>query len=296
MNKKSQTFGAIITLIAGIFWGFSGTCGQYLIESFNYTPSHITSIRMLGAGSILAIMGFIQNPQNMKDIWKTRKQRIALLIFSFFGILFSQFTYMMAVKYTNSGTATILQYIGPVLIMIVSCFMLRRLPTKIELIAIIMAVLGTFFIATHGNLNTMIINPQGLIWGLLAAVALMMYNMIPLNLMKSFGSIPVASYGMIIGGIFIAIYSKAWTMPIYWTPSFFLAIGAMVILGTVITFALYLAGVSICGPVKASMLSSIEPVSATVLMVVWLKVPIHPMEIVGFLCIFVTIFLLTKKS
>lgn len=292
-NKK---FGAFITIVAGIFWGFSGTCGQFLLENYNYDPGHITSIRMIGAGSILAIMGFLIEPKNMINIWKTRQQRITLYIFSFFGILFSQFTYIMAVKYSNSGTATILQYIGPVLIMIVSCLLVKRLPTKIELLAIIMAILGTFLIATRGNIHTMVITPKGLFWGLLAAVALMMYNMTPLNLMVDFGSLPVASYGMIIGGIFISIYSKVWNSPIYYEAPFFLAMGSMVILGTVITFALYLLGVSICGPVKASMLSSIEPVAATVFMVLWLKVLIHPVEILGFLCIFVTIFLLTKKQ
>ena len=59
---------------------------------------------------------------------------------------------------------------------------------------------------------------------------------------------------------------------------------------------MYLVGVNRCGAVKASMLASIEPVAATVFMVVWLRVPLQIMDIVGFMCIFVTIFLLTKKE
>ena len=44
-----------------------------------------------------------------------------------------------------------------------------------------------------------------------------------------------------------------------------LAVAAMIIVGTVIAYPLYVQGVSDVGPVKASMLASVEPVSAAVI-------------------------------
>ena len=77
---------------------------------------------------------------------------------------------------------------------------------------------------------------------------------------------------------------------------FFLAFGAIVALGTALSFSMFLKGVSMIGPVKASLIASIEPVAATVFMILWLKVPFQLMDLAGFLCIFVTVFLLLKKE
>lgn len=296
MVKTNQKLGIIITLFAGILWGFSGTCGQYIFENFHSDPGRLTAARLLISGLMLIIVGFVKTPEAMRNIWKKKTSVCTLILFAIIGLMFCQLAYMEAIAYTNSSTATIIQYIGPVLIMIVSCFLSKRLPSKTEVFAIIMAVLGTYLIATHGNIHTMVITPKGLAWGIISAFALMFYNMLPVKLIQEHGSIAVTGYGMLIGGVVLAIVTKLWKANVVWSKEFFLSFASIILLGTVIAFSMYLLGVSICGAVKGSMLASIEPVAATVFMVLWLKVPIHPIDIAGFLCIFVTIFLLTKKD
>jgi len=94
--------------------------------------------------------------------------------------------------------------------MIASCAMQKRLPTAREYLAIFLVIIGTFFIATHGNISNMIINTSGLIWGLLAAVALALYTLIPGNITKQYSSITITGYGMLLGGIVLAVLSQAW--------------------------------------------------------------------------------------
>lgn len=296
MTKTNQKLGIIITLFAGTLWGFSGTCGQYIFENFNSDPGKLTAARLLLSGLMLTIIGLVKTPEAMKDIWKKKTSISQLLLFAILGLMCCQLSYMEAIANSNSSTATILQYIGPVLIIIVSCFLSKRLPSKIEFLAIMMALLGTYLIATHGNIHTMVITPKGLAWGIASAFTLMLYNMLPVNLIRKYGSIAVTGYGMLIGGIVLSLITRLWEAKIIWSSSFILSFLSIVMLGTILAFTLYLLGVAICGPVKASMLSSIEPVSATIFMVVWLKVPIHPIDLLGFLCIFVTIFLLAKKD
>ena len=48
--------------------------------------------------------------------------------------------------------------------------------------------------------------------------------------------------------------------------------------------------------IKASMLASVEPVSAAAFMIVWLGVPFHYMDLLGFACILATVFLLTRRD
>lgn len=288
--------GILITIVAAILWGFSGTCAQYIFERFPIAPSHLTSIRMLSAGTILVITGFIKNKANMLAPWKSKEDSCMLIIFAIFGILFSQLTYLQAISYTNSGTATILQYIGPVLVMVTSCILSRRLPSLKEAIAIILAMTGTFFIATHGDVSTMVINTPGLIWGILAAIALALYSLIPGKIAGKYGSVSITGYGMIIGGIALAVSSRLWQLNLDVDFRFFLAFSGIVIFGTVLSYSMYLKGLTMIGPVRSSMIASIEPVAAAVFMVVWLSAPFHYMDAVGFGCILATVFLLAKPA
>lgn len=289
-----KNIGIALTIVAGILWGFSGACGQYIFERFPIDPAHLTSLRMLSAGLILSFVGFITDRKGMIGIWQSKKACIRLIIYSVLGIMFSQITYMKAIAYTNSGTATILQYTGPVLVMVVSCVSQKRLPTVKESLAIILVVLGTFFIATHGNISNMIINTNGLIWGLLSAVALALYTLIPGKITQTYGSVTITGYGMLIGGLVLSLISRVWEAELSADYRFLLAFIGIVIFGTVLTFSMYLKGLSMIGPVKASMLASVEPVSAAAFMILWLGVPFHYMDMLGFLCILITIFLLAK--
>lgn len=288
--------GIIITLIAGISWGFSGCCGQYIFDTFQANSAYLTTYRMFFAGVVLILVGLLTDSKNMGKIWKDKKAVGRLFIFAVLGIMFNQYSYLTAIANSNSGTATILQYTGPVLVMIMSCFLARKLPQKKEVFAIVMVVLGTFLIATHGNIHTMVLTPAGLTWGLLSAVALACYTMLPGQIIEKYGSITITGYGMLLGSISLFFISKAWNAPMI--PDFrcILAFAAIVIVGAVIPFTMYLMGVNLCGAVKASMLASIEPVSATVIMVLWLKEPFQFIDLIGFACIFTTIFLLAKKD
>ena len=125
-----RNIGVIITLVAAVFWGFSGTCAQYIFDNFDADPTYLTAVRLLAAGLILVIIGLFTDRKNMISIWTDRTSALRLIIFSVTGFLFCQLTYMKAISYSNSGTATILQYLGPVLIMIVSCFLARKLPKR----------------------------------------------------------------------------------------------------------------------------------------------------------------------
>jgi len=291
-----HNIGPFITIIAGILWGFSGTCGQYIFERFPIDPSHLTALRMLSAGFILICIGFIKNKDEMLKVRESAKDTIRIIVFGVFGVMLSSLTYMQAISYTNSGTATILQYTGPVLVMLFSCCTSRKLPTFKEFLAVILALVGTFFIATHGDFSTMVINTPGLVWGLLAAIALALYTLIPGNLAEKYGSIPVTGYGMFSGGVVLYIISGAWNAEITLDYRFFLAFVGIVVCGTILSYSLYLKGLTMIGPVRGSMIASVEPVAAAVFMVVWLGAPFHYMDFIGFACILATVFLLIKKE
>lgn len=294
--KANPVRGVLCTLIGGCCWGFSGNCGQYLFNVHGVDPQWLTVIRMITAGLITVLIVAVRNPQPLKDCFNNKKDRIVMVLYGVFGLLLSQYTYLEAINATNAGTATVLQYIGPVLVMVLVCFTGRRLPGPHEALSIALVIVGTFLLATHGNIHTMVINPAGLFWGLFAACTLVLYTMLPKSIAPKYGALMTTGVGTLIGGIVFFIVIHPWPLTIDLPLTGWLAVAAMIVVGTVIAYPLYVQGVNDVGPVKASMLASVEPVSAAVISAVWLGSEFALPDIVGFACILMTVFLLAKPE
>ncbi len=294
-DKKIAASGIFCTLLGGILWGFSGTCGQFLFQNYGVNTRWLTTVRMISAGLILIALGLIKERNNMIGIWRNKRDALRLVVFAVLGLMFCQLAYMQAISHSNAGTATVLQNLGPAIIMISSCILLKKLPRRGEVAAIGLALLGVFILSTHGDIHSMILTKEGLFWGILAAIGAALYTMLPVNIMKQWGSVPVTAYGMFIGGIVLGIGSRAWTEYTPLDTKGIVALIAICFLGTVVAFTLFLQGVKTIGAVKASMLGTIEPVSAAMIMVIWLDTELIWIDILGFCCILMTVFILSKN-
>ena len=71
------------------------------------------------------------------------------------------------------------------------------------------------------------------------------------------------------------------------------ALAGVVVVGTAIAFGLYLQGVSMIGPLKGSIMGSVEPVSAVVISVFWLGTRFTLPDFLGFALILGAVFVLT---
>ena len=295
-NSSKILRGTLFTIIGGICWGFSGACGQYLFTNYGMDTAWLTSVRMIFAGLLLVLYGIIVSRKSMTAMWNNRKDILILLFFSIFGLMFCQYAYMLAISYSNAGTATVLQYLFPVFIMLYVCIYTHRLPKKIEIISIVLALSGTFILATHGNLREMAITKQGLMWGILAGISVAFYSIIPRSIMEKYGSVTVTGYGMLIGGVVLCILGQTWKNMPQLDKNAIIAIFSIVLIGTVFAFTLYFQGVKDIGAVKASMLVSVELISATLFAMIWLHTQFEIFDLVGFVFIAMTVFLLAKKE
>lgn len=294
MKEKNFARGAFLTIMGGIFWGFSGTCGQFLLQRKSLTSDWLVPIRLFSAGTILLLICFLRQRKEIFSVWKEDKWPI--LIFGIFGMSMCQYTYFSAIAASNAGTATVLQYTGPVLILIYLSFRRKKLPTWIEILAIVMALLGTFFLATHGNPGSMVLSKEAFFWGIFSAVTLAIYTIQPGNLMEKYGSSLVTAWGMMIGGVVLCLLFRPWAIPTVVDEEVMAGMAAVVFLGTVVSFSCYMEGVHLIGPKKGSLYASIEPVAATIFSAFWLKVSFVAMDLLGFLCILSTIFLLSMEK
>lgn len=126
----------------------------------------------------------------------------------------------------------------------------------------VLAVGGTFLIATHGQVNHLSMTPLGLFWGIFSAFTYALYILVPIKLIQRFGSIVTIGVGMTFAGLVLTSFSGLthFTWPI--TLDMYLALAGIVVVGTIIAYTLFLKGTSMVGAVKSSLLASVEPISA----------------------------------
>ena len=285
--------GIICTILGAVCWGFSGACGQYLFTYKNIEPDWLTVVRMIIAGSILIVFGMPKYGPQFLGILKNKTDRKQLIIFSIIGLMTCQYSYLTAVANSNAGTATVLQYLEPILVMIFICFKLKKSPSTREISAVILAVIGVFLIATHGNINTLAISGKGLIWGLLAALTASACSIMPVRIIQKWGSTVVTGYGMLIGGLFLLIATRQWNTSVHFDIETIVGIAVITIIGTALAFTLFLRGLSDIGPVKGTIIGSIEPVSAAVFTFIWLNTPFTLIDGLAFICILSAVPILT---
>ena len=295
-TARSLKKGCIMTLIGGILWGLSGTCGQYLMQVKGLTADWLIPIRLVMAGVILLGICAIKDGKKVLYIFKKRRDWLEVVVFGIFGMSMCQYTYFTAISFSNAGTATVLEYVGPVIVMLYVSFRSGKAPEKVELFAVVLAVFGTVLLATHGNLKSLAISHQALFWGLTSAVTLAVYTVQPGRLLNKFGSMLVTGWGMLIGGILLCLFFRPWTRTVAVDGIVFSGMAFIILVGTITAFVCYLEGVKWVGPKRGSLFAAVEPVSATVFSVLLLKVSFGLMDLLGFVCILSTIFLLTMEK
>ena len=168
--------GRLYTILGAAYWGLSGVCGQYLMQTAQIPARIVVSIRMLLAGLIMTTYLLARQRPQLKALSQDKPSLVQLVIFAIFGIVLCQLTYLEAIGASNAGTATVLQYTSPILVIAYVSLKTRQAPTGQLLAAIALAILGTALIATHGDITSLSLTPAGLTWGLVAAVGYALYT------------------------------------------------------------------------------------------------------------------------
>lgn len=283
-DQKIAIRGTLCAILGGVCWGFSGTMGQFLFSQKGLTTSWVTTVRMLIAGALLLGVMAARRPKEVKKIaqvWTVGKDARRLILFAAIGLIPCQFTYLECIANSNSATGTALNYLGQMMILLYVCFVTRRLPTRWEITALLLACLGVFFLATHGDIHTLVLSPKALSWGLIGAVMVVVYNTLPQRLLRIYGSPVITGWGMLLGGGILFFLSRFWTKQVTMDTQTVLGIMLIGVVGTAMAFTLYLQGVNDIGPVKTSLLSCAELVTAGILTSAWLKTPLAMQDLLG---------------
>jgi len=295
METKLKLRGMLLASLASSLWAISGISGEILFKQFNFSSDWLVSTRTLVSGILLfMIVIFIEKKSILRPL-KNKWDSMGIILFGVAGMYLVQYTYFKTIELSNVSFATILQFTAPFFIFIYESIKNRKLPSILTITLLFMTILGVVFIATKGNFSNLSVSLEALLFGLVSAVMIAFYSTYPKKLLKKYGSITIVGWGMIIGSVISNIIHPIWEIQGDINTKSIIQVIIVVILGTSIAYLIYIASLNYISSSLAGILTAFEPVLAAVLSVVIFGLKFSIIELIGFVLVFVSIFILEKR-
>ena len=295
MERKIKLRGMLLVSLASSLWAISGISGEILFKKFNFSSDWLVSTRTLISGILLfLIVIFIEKKSVLKPL-KNKRDCAGIILFGTAGMYLVQYTYFKTIELSNVSFATILQFTAPFFIFIYESIKNKKIPAVSTVILLFMTILGVVFIATKGNFSNLSISLEALLLGVISAIMIAFYSTYPKKLLKKYGSITVVGWGMIIGSIISNVIHPIWKIEGNVNAKSMIQVIIVVILGTSIAYLIYIASLNYISSSLAGILTAFEPVLAAILSVAIFGLKFSFIEIVGFILVFVSIFILEKR-
>lgn len=296
MNRRYQVPGIILTLLGGISWGLSGSVGQYLFTVEKMDSRWLVPIRLGSAGVIMLLIYLLKfGKEELIKPWKTRREAREMLIYGLLGVSGCQFAYFLTIQLSTAAIATILQNLSPIFILLYTCVRGRRSPKAHELISIALALVGVALIASHGKPENLLGSSVALLTGIISAVCVLIYNVVPVKLMERYPVLLLQGWAFLMGGIFMTMLFRPWSYG--YVPSIYglFGIAFVAVVGNILAFTCYMTGVKMIGPEKAILYGFSEPICAAIIGIFFFGNPFTPADFLGFLCVFGMLLMISSK-
>ncbi|WP_313992097.1 EamA family transporter [uncultured Selenomonas sp.] len=274
----------LLVLVAGIAWAASGIAAQHFYTQSAHTPLELTQVRLFLSSSLFFLLAWWSGGvrRGVRLIRRSPRILLPLAIFGVLGIMFVQFSYFMGIAAGDAAATTVITYTSPVLLILYLALRHRRLPTTVEVGTVIAAVAGIFLLVTGGNIERLSVPVACIVWSLISATTFAFAMVYPVHLLRLFDRFFLLAVCMLIGGLsLLPLTQGIFEVGSFFTATTRLDLFVIIVLGTVLAFFAFNAGLRWLSPEETAITATIEPVASVLF--AWLIFDAHfvTMQIVG---------------
>ena len=280
----------VLIISGAVIWGCTGIFVNTM-RSFGFTTMELVFLRAVIAAVCLCGSALIFNRQlfkvRFKDIW----------IFIGTGLvsyLFFTFCYFTAMEMCSLSVAAVLLYTSPVFVVVMGALFLKEGFNRYKLISVFMTFVGCALVV--GIVGSDIkLNPMGIIIGLGGGFWYALYTIFGRVGLMKYNTLTVTMYTFIVGSISSALFvdfggfAAKINSPdiLMWT----LTTGVVT---CVIPYLLYTAGLAGVEAGRAAVMSTVEPVVASIVGVVFYNEGMDFFKILGIVLVIGSIVIINK--
>ncbi len=258
-QKRNSAFGAACVALAGILWGILGLFVRALGDS-GLTPFDVVGVRALVAAGALLLFLLATDRRALlvrpRDLW-------CFLGTGLCSIVFFNYCYFTAVRMMSLASAAVLLYTAPAFVMLLSSALFGERLTRCRLAALLCTFLGCASVT--GVLGAQqSLTPAGILVGLGAGLGYALYTIFGrFALARGYQAPTITFYTFLIAALCVCLADgTARLRAAAAAPEALALMLALGLVSTVAPFLLYTIGLRTLSGARASIIASIEPVTA----------------------------------
>lgn len=281
-----------MVLLGASLWGSSSNCMEYLMTHQHFTWQAILFARMVLTGLFFLAFCFYKKEPLLAPL---RKDPWLMLKFTVLGMFVMQVPFVKAIYYSNAATATVLQYLMPAILLVMSLWKAKRGPRRREVVAVGLAILGTALIATRGQGAALAVSPETLFWGILGAFGMAWYTLYAAELLQRYSCFLIIGWGSLGNALLLELLVHPNVQGALFNFDTLWSFGVLFVLGTLVAYTVYLESTRYIPASETGTLAAFEPLSAYFFSILFLENHIGVAESIGALCIITMVVLLARK-
>lgn len=288
MNDKRMTQGIIYAILSAVAFGLLPIFATYAYRS---GANAITVVLLRYLFSVIILLAYFL----LRNIdFKVDRDMLIRLIFSgIVGSAATSLTLFLSYQYISVGLATILHFIYPAVITLLSYLIFKESLTRGKAIALLLSIAGVY---TLIGFNSIELHPVGVILALISGVFYSIYVLqIGYTQIKNIDSIVLIFYVSLfssIGTFIFGIFTK--TLYFQMQPDFVLSIVALA-LASIFGLFTFARAIKRIGSSNASILSTFEPITSIILGSILFNEKLTFNIMIGSILIIISIYGIVKK-
>jgi len=290
---SQRTFALIAATLVSIIYGVTFTIAKDVMPT--YLNAYGFIVARVGGSTLLFWLAWLF----------VSKEKIAIKDFprivaaAFFGIALNMLTFFKGLSLTSPISAAVIMVTTPIIVLVLSAFILRERMKGRKVIGILLGLFGTAFLILYGKSIGSATNASlGNLLVFINAVSYGFYLILVKKLMDKYNAFTFVKWIYLFGFVMVLPFgwdefnSANWLfMPtdIVWKIAF------VVIVSTFLTYLLNLISMRTLSPSTVAVFIYLQPLFATVFAIGLGKDHLSWVKVISALAIFTGVYLVTKK-
>ena len=288
----SHLSAVLFVLLAGTAWAASGTAAQHFYTQSDHIPIELTQVRLFLSSSLFFMLAWWSGGlrRGLRSVRRNPRILLQLAIHGILGIMFVQYSYFEGIAAGDAAATTVITYTSPAMMILYLAVRWRRMPSAAEAGTVVVAVAGVFLLVTGGDIARLSVPMACIVWSLVSAIVFVFAMVYPVHLLRLFDRFFLLAVCMLMGGIsLLPVTQVIFSVDSFFTAGTWLDLLVIIVLGTVVAFFAFNAGLRWLSPEETAITATIEPVASVFF--AWLIFDTHfvALQMVGIMLVIAAI-------
>jgi drug/metabolite transporter, DME family len=274
-----------------------GTIGWFVKNLYDYgfTPMEVVTLRAVTTAIILVLYLLIVSPRAL--ILKSVTDLKYFIGTGICSIIFFNYCMFKTIELSSIPIATALLYTAPAFVSIFSFIFFKEAFTKWKAIALMSTLFGTCLVVGLIPINLSVVQLDSILFGLGSGLGYAFYSIFSKFALRIYSSLCITTFTFIVAAItlipFFPFHEK---LPLLLDPEVLFYAFGLGLFPTAIAYIIYTYGLNQTEASKAAILTTIEPVVATLIGIFIFNEAFTFVQIIGMTCIIGAVIIMQMKK